>query len=830
MVRKVDDYRRVVLLLSQNKVAGVSRILSVALRNGSSAISICARLQAAINGTYSPLGGWTPHDFDVAFLVKALGGPRLLYVLQKEEGYPSLTTLRKQKKIPEITISTGRPSKPEFDANIHAFLGAETGHKPPPNLHVGQILMMDGVALEEICRFDLQRNCVLGLCREHSGDTKTTVDDVGDVHRIHHDLYKKKTIHHGKDGTVVGIAPISGRTNYFVSPLVLSPSCKTKKGIDLAQWIPNLISAYQQHPDGETRHGPINTLATDGESSFRNLRFAIGMTDVLDPLSKEGEIIYRLPGMNRRTGARGLITTSDPKHIVKRFATLIRSPSGIQISDSLITTEMVGEALLLLDNMPHEKVEQLLHPADKQNVPKAVNLLQSLFDLAGKHYTVTPAILERVQRVVFLAKVLSCFLFPFIKVEMSLSEQLRSLSTYTHLLTAIYRKHRTAFVTSALYADSQAIVKNIIITVARMQTLDPTLDYHILFEGTDQLEGVFSHVRTQDHARNFDILQLAHKLSIGAEINAIFERCPDLDRGHIRRNLINARGVDHINPKSWIGDVCVGKVNIYNEYMAGRAAANKLLVEQFGHTSNASVDFDILFSNPKIDHLRPFGRYIGSNLDMDEDEQPVEPADAEVNEDDEDDKGLTFTDPNMSTVNSEPTHDLDSLPDTRDCLDDLEATENILHLEPEELNPIPEQPSQKILVDGVYVPKPTVVAKVLSSEEGKKVTTRSLRARGIAISDALRRLQNLNQPMENASSDNLIKSGDLGAFLVRVGDDVCLAVAEVLSFQKGTSKQPFSSIHCDDLDATGSGLISIAIQVLHLHPKIAEDSGELIYV
>lgn len=45
---------------------------------------------------------------------------------------------------------------------------------------------------------------------------------------------------------------------------------------------------------------------------------------------------------------------------------------------------MIGEALLLLDNMPREKVKQLLHPADKQDVPKAINLLQSLFDLVGK--------------------------------------------------------------------------------------------------------------------------------------------------------------------------------------------------------------------------------------------------------------------------------------------------------------------------------------------------------------------------------------------------------------------------------------------------------------
>lgn len=118
-------------------------------------VSLCARLQAVINGTYSPVGDWTQHDFNVAFLVKALGGPCLLYVLQKEEGYPSLATLQKQKKIPKIMILTDRPSKPECDTNIHAFLGVETSRKPLPNVHVGQILMMDGVALEEICRFDL---------------------------------------------------------------------------------------------------------------------------------------------------------------------------------------------------------------------------------------------------------------------------------------------------------------------------------------------------------------------------------------------------------------------------------------------------------------------------------------------------------------------------------------------------------------------------------------------------------------------------------------------------------------------------------------------------
>ncbi|KAF8150028.1 hypothetical protein B0H34DRAFT_638182, partial [Crassisporium funariophilum] len=232
--------------------------------------------------------------------------------------------------------------------------------------------------------------------------------------------------------------------------------------------------------------------------------------------------------------------------------------------------------------MTPQKAGILLNPADKQNVPKAVTLLQNLFELGSKTGVIaTPGLVQRMQKVFFIANVLSYFLFPFIKVEMSLGEQLRSLSTYAHLITALVRKHKSAFITSALVFDSQSIVKNIFYTAARLQGVDPKLKYFILFEGTDRLEGVFSHARTQDHARNFDVLQLAHKLSIGAEINAIFEKYPDLDRGHYRRNLVGTHGVDHINPKSWVGDVAVGNVDIVAEYLEGQRIATKILQEQF---------------------------------------------------------------------------------------------------------------------------------------------------------------------------------------------------------------------------------------------------------
>ena len=142
-----------------------------------------------------------------------------------------------------------------------------------------------------------------------------------------------------------------------------------------------------------------------------------------------------------------------------------------------------------------------------------------------------------------------------------------------------------------------------------MQTINPYTAYYVLLEGMDRLEGVFSHARTQDHACNFDILQLVQKLSIGTEINTIFQRYPDLDCGHIRRNLINVHGVDHINPKSWLGNVRVGDVNIRKEYFSGRDQANELLVKEFQWTP---IDFNNLFSHPDYDHLRPGGIYIGT--------------------------------------------------------------------------------------------------------------------------------------------------------------------------------------------------------------------------
>ena len=195
--KNLSDYQRMVMLISQNKIAGVSRVLSVALRNGANAESICIKLHRAIDGTYSPLSGWSSREFDVAFLVKAIGGPRLLYALQEAEGYPSLSTLRRRKPISEVSVSVGVPTHSEMSTNMTALLG-EGGQMPPKFLKVGQVIVIDGAAIEQVIRYDFKRKHLLGLCREHLTGVKTLIEDVQDLHNVGDALFNARTCHRAR--------------------------------------------------------------------------------------------------------------------------------------------------------------------------------------------------------------------------------------------------------------------------------------------------------------------------------------------------------------------------------------------------------------------------------------------------------------------------------------------------------------------------------------------------------------------------------------------------------------------------------------------------------
>ena len=145
--------------------------------------------------------------------------------------------------------------------------------------------------------------------------------------------------------------------------------------------------------------------------------------------------------------------------------------------------------------------------------------------------------------------------------------------------------------------------------------MDSNLSFYILLEGTDRLEGLFGDCRTQYHARNFDIEQLAGKLSVATLINAAMECNPDLDRGHRHLSLKGAMGVDHVNPRSWTGNVCVGDVDLNAEWKQGQVDAEQILQKFFG---SHRVNFASVFTKPGHDLLRPLGEYVGVTTTSDD--------------------------------------------------------------------------------------------------------------------------------------------------------------------------------------------------------------------
>ncbi|KAF8155859.1 hypothetical protein B0H34DRAFT_675971 [Crassisporium funariophilum] len=557
---------------------------------------------------------------------------------------------------------------------------------------------------------------LLYTLQQHSGhadDVKQTVDTIQDLDNLANALEKDMT-HRGKDSTVLGLAPISMDENYFVSPLVLSGSCKSETGNDILIWIMTFVQCYYSSPHGRMRHGDLTNIATDSKSSFQKLRFLFGCTEDLDCESKLGELLYQLPGFNCQTGIHQIITMCNPKHVIKRFATMIRSPTEIQIGDTQITAEHIFEALTRCGKMPRNKAHQLLHPGDKQNVPKAVNLLQSLFDLEKLKldWEHLPS------------------LWKHFYVEMSLAHQIQSISTFAHLITAMFQKHKTSFLTSALIADSQAIAKSVIFNTAQLQIVDPESHYYILFKGTDRLESVFSHA-PQDHAQT-------------------------LIYSNLSRSLVLAQKLTLFSNVTQIWTVVI---------------------------------FAATLPKPKVSTMRVRGKRLGGGA----------------------------SGPDVSEFNG-----------PQDTLDPGSGKYDNATIEPmeETLNPEMEKnATHYIIFEGRRLFKPKLISRQLSSDSARKVTIWPLCAQGVSVLEMLnRRLQVLNQSQEDGTKANTVKVGDLGAALTRVGNNVWLAIVEVLNFRQTKSKNiNLTAVDMNDLDFASKTGMTIAVQIQDLAPAPSAD-------
>jgi len=150
-------------------------------------------------------------------------------------------------------------------------------------------------------------------------------------------------------------------------------------------------------------------------------------------------------------------------------------------------------------------------------------------------------------------------IFPYICMELSLSNQLEHLSMAIHLALALYTHDdaKSGFIPNALFVDIGIMIKNIFFCIAKAKTDHPLDPFFIMLLGTDRLETPFRILHTMiGNDANLNILQLALHVTATTEVSNILAWHPEWDRRPCRLHLPSVskdmdsilRTADHVGP------------------------------------------------------------------------------------------------------------------------------------------------------------------------------------------------------------------------------------------------------------------------------------------
>jgi hypothetical protein len=300
--------------------------------------------------------------------------------------------------------------------------------------------------------------------------------------------------------------------------------------------------------------------------------------------------------------------------------------NGFRITPDIIRDHFKSEGLSA------DHIRSLFNPDDKQDVKMAFDMLKDIWSLPRSSTNSRRGFLEAHKALWTLGKLLFHMVFPYLGVDLTLSEQIEHLSAAAQLALILYRLDQKEFIPTKLYADLMIMIKNVIFCIAKAKIDDPNGEFWIILLGTDRLEELFGILRTMvGNDANLDILQLASRLAGTTEVSNILAKYPQWDRSPRRLKLPAMSreskeipdSADHIKPGSWRGDVKLRDVSLQTSWNRGRR-----LVEE--DSPDLKFVLDELDKLGSVDILSPFGTLLFDlQLDGDnEDESIDEPVSA----------------------------------------------------------------------------------------------------------------------------------------------------------------------------------------------------------
>lgn len=144
--------------------------------------------------------------------------------------------------------------------------------------------------------------------------------------------------------------------------------------------------------------------------------------------------------------------------------------------------------------------------------------------------------------------------------------------------------------------DLQSTIQDSFLAVSTLKSYNSEAPLYLYQLGTDELENLFSIIRTISHARNVVYLELIDRVSIGLKIDSIYERNPSLKKD----SRLSTFTHDHSSIRSWTGNLNTSEIVLSTVWRIGCDEALKFLIKQGFSILDLQLDFNIT-------NLKPFG-------------------------------------------------------------------------------------------------------------------------------------------------------------------------------------------------------------------------------
>jgi hypothetical protein len=598
----LSDQKRLLMAIASGKVNRVDRLLSLGLRQKKGVRGILASYLAAAEGHYKPQS-FTEEEAMKALLIWKLAGNRVANINHRANAAPSVSYLRSFSRVPPLIPSHGLPTIDEVRRNAEATLGGilDEIHSRINSRVVHAVMMFDEIATEKRIRWDPKTNYFLGVCREHAHKTSMEFINEGDMEEVFRNLDDGEIHHAGEVSDLLPLLPfwafasILGAESIFKAtvgavgilckdnriypgrPVLVSGDCKRETGEKHAKIIQTVLDGVDALQEKTKLR--IVSIASDGETRRGSAFILLTFKHSLSPESSIYALLEPLNFLNLMVGDDDLTCDKDWKHIFKRWRNLlIRLNRDIVINGRRITADIIMDQFRS-EGLSSDHIRALFNPEDLQDVKMAFDMLKDIWTMPRISTNHNRGFQESREALWILGKLLFHMVYPYLCVELSLSEQIEHLSAAAHLALALYKIDGKDFLPTNLYIDLMLMIKNVLFCVAKAKVDDIDGEFFLILQGTDRLEELFGILRTMvGNDANLDILQLVSRLAGTTEVSNILAKYPHWDRSPRRLKLSALTrdskeipdSADHIKPASWRGNLKLKNVSLQTSWNRGR--------------------------------------------------------------------------------------------------------------------------------------------------------------------------------------------------------------------------------------------------------------------